>query len=123
VSRSGVRVFTTPLAPSTRGSDRATSRTPWHSGVNAEKVISARSSRSLGDPGNAGPDAEPGGSFALDDRIGGVPDGGVNAVAVLVCQFPSYLAGRLRNGQIPAAAPDQCNTALSPCSPSTRASI
>src|SRR5271165_7297676 len=47
LSRFGMKVFTTPPAPSTRGRERATSRTPWHSGVNVEKVISARSSRSI----------------------------------------------------------------------------
>ncbi len=46
-SRAGMNVFTTPAAPSTRGKDSATSRTPWHSVVKMEQVISARSSPSI----------------------------------------------------------------------------
>src|SRR3984957_20276750 len=42
-----MKVFTTPLAPSTRGRERATSRTPSHSGVNMEQVSNARSSSSI----------------------------------------------------------------------------
>src|SRR5271166_5636167 len=37
-SRSGMKVLTTPEPPSTRGRERATSRTPLHSGVNMEQV-------------------------------------------------------------------------------------
>jgi hypothetical protein len=37
-SKAGMSVFTTPAAPSTRGKESATSRTPWHSGVARKQV-------------------------------------------------------------------------------------
>ncbi len=64
-----MKVFTTPAAPSTRGRERATSRTPSHSGVNMEQVeqrplVLLNSLRDAGKTGNFRPD--PGFTFSFE---------------------------------------------------------
>jgi hypothetical protein len=50
--------------------------------------------------GKAGANAEPSRSFALNNSVGGAADRSIDAAAVGVCQIPSHLASRLRQGQV-----------------------